>query len=104
MAWLAWLGKKKRKCVDDPEIMIQGCPKEYRQIYDSLIVCEYAQKPDYNGYRNTLNQVMTRKGYSDSTPLDWEPAGENAARAANVPNETMLRTEKPRKATSMWTC
>lgn len=31
-----------------------------------------------NEYRNTVNLVMIREGYSDTTPLDWEPARVNA--------------------------
>jgi len=88
--YLKWLRKKKEAGSSSADVLCQGCPREFNDIYEYLASLAYQDKPECTVVIGSLHAVMQRKAISRNKPLDWEPEGENNELAANVPNATML--------------
>lgn len=70
---MGWLSQIKQDIMDDANNLLNGCPREYRKIFDHLNNLHYDDQPDYALCMQVINDTIARKQYSDSIPLDWEP-------------------------------
>lgn len=59
----------------------------------------FFDKPDYDACIAAQRQLMTRKNWSEQSPLDWEPRGEFAQATMMVPNANMLHNENRKRST-----
>lgn len=70
---MTWLAHKKQTILDDPPILLAGCPREFKQLFDHLTTLQFDTLPDYALCLQVLNECMIRKQYTENIPLDWEP-------------------------------
>uniref|UniRef100_A0A915K7W9 Uncharacterized protein n=1 Tax=Romanomermis culicivorax TaxID=13658 RepID=A0A915K7W9_ROMCU len=97
-AYMRWLGKKKQECIQDMALACQGCPKEFGNIYTTLVKMQFADKPDYDYFIACQKDVMARKNFREESPLDWEPQNELAKMTQVVPNATMMHNENRKRS------
>jgi len=92
--YLAWLSEKKALYLATAELICNGCPREFHQMYDALMKLTYYDAPDYKLFWAAIEAVNTRKNLVDTIPLDWEPEAEMYRLIGQVPEGNVLHENK----------
>ncbi|VDP06219.1 unnamed protein product [Soboliphyme baturini] len=74
---------------------LEGCPAEFKEIYEHLSVLTYYDKPNYDMCYKALKEVMKRMKYQEREPLDWEVTGEHHQETVLAPVHDMM-PQKPK--------
>ena len=92
------VGDSKDKSLEqNGKILLEGCPREYQEAYDHTVTLQYADEPNYDKVKGAWQTCQQRKGYTNSTPLDWEPKGEHYKDTQAVPHATMMVDDRDRE-------
>lgn len=70
-----------------------GLENENQRIAYSLLSLKYADKPQYDWYRQQIRNMMDRKSIRMEDPYDWEPTGayhEQLKTICPVPTEHLM--------------
>lgn len=54
----------------NPEIMLVGCPNEYRKVYDHLRTLTAVQQPNYSMILDAITESIQKN--NKPVPVDWK--------------------------------
>ncbi|OHS99745.1 CK1 family protein kinase [Tritrichomonas foetus] len=53
--------------------LCRGLPVEFREFLTKVRNLDFAEEPDYSGYRNMFRELLIREGYAYDYQYDWVP-------------------------------
>lgn len=77
--------------------MLYGCPREYETLLKHLTNVGYDDKPEYDAFMHAISDLIHRKEYTTSIPLDWEP---KPATVHRRPNSQRTSTGSTKRSTA----
>ncbi|KAK2963550.1 putative Tau-tubulin kinase [Blattamonas nauphoetae] len=93
---LPWAGvtdmKELRKVKDSycSEILMEGLPPEFAEIFMDVLGLQATTAPDYARYLKLLKQVQKRLSFNNRTPFDWEISQPRAS----IPYKSPIKATK----------
>lgn len=79
------VGRMKAKITE--EELFGNMDPEFKNIYRNLLTLNYESEPRYAYYRQQLEKIIERKGYSMDAPFDWDQGGSHFEHTKYVKNQ-----------------
>ncbi|KHN72202.1 Tau-tubulin kinase 1 [Toxocara canis] len=68
--------------------LLQGCPKQFADIFDHLSVLDYRNRPDYDLIEGHFVSAMGKRGINKDSPIEWNAVEMKESVGTNEKSET----------------